>query len=123
MANVTIVRMPVYLGNKLIGEITDANYTHNTNDEQGHAQDGSNYFSTGNDTTEFDFNTVVPKAGHKASLTAALLGHLDVTVTTKVDGNAEKIDGRFSSRSYKSESKNGMLTGAWKFMGGAPKVV
>lgn len=120
MANVRVQRMSVYLGSKLIAEILDSTYTHNTNDEQFHALTGSNFFSTGNDTTEFDFNTVVPKAGHSAALKAALLGHSDVTVTAQVDGGIEQMDGRFMQRSYKGESKAGSLQGSWKFAGAQP---
>jgi len=123
MANVRVQRIKVYLGSKLIGEILDATYDHNTNDEQYHATSGSNFFSTGNDTTEFSFTTVVPKTGHQAQLKQACLGHLDVTCTAEVDGGIEQADGRFTQRSYKGESKNGSLQGSWKFMGGAPSTI
>lgn len=121
--NVRIDRAQVYIGSKLIVEISNAKYGHNTGDDQGDGFNGSVYFTTGNDRTTLDFDVMVPKKGVTATaLKQAVINHSDVQMAIFVDGGIERIDGRLQSRDYDWESKSGMLKCSYKFIGSKPQV-
>lgn len=126
MADKKFRRMTIAIETKKILETSGGTYTHRTNDQRQHGQDGSMGHSEGNDETELQFDTCTPFGGHdnRANIRDALAGKRSVTATIFVDGGIEILkNARFVERKYTSDSKTGELKGSFQLEGGKPEIM
>jgi hypothetical protein len=122
MATHRVDRAFLYIGPKLIAEVTNVTITINTNNEQGHGTDGSNYYSKGNPVVDTSFDTVKPAAGYSAATleTAVINQDTDVELVVQIGDKVLSTEGTFTSAEYKGDMKTGMLNGSFKHAGGTP---
>jgi len=120
MANNRIRAMTIYLGSKKIAEVQSSSYDHASNDEQQIATEGVFGFSDGADTTQVQFQVIVPIQGLEVDIAQMVIDKEDISMGMEVDGGIEKLDGRITTRGYRSDNRTGVLTGDFTFIGGKP---
>jgi hypothetical protein len=123
MANRRINRLRIEIGATLVGQAETATIRMSSNDEQGHGEDGSNYFTDGNNTSEITMDAITPGDGYDIDMITMMVDKVDVDTSYTLGNQLWGSSGRFTEAEHKGESKTGMVKGNFKLVCGEPKLL
>lgn len=115
MAAATIKRAAVYINSAKLAECSDSSFDHNNNSEQMHGQEGVLGATDGNQTVQFQFDTVRPTSLTNAAtaLEDAMMSQALVSCVYAFGGKQYQVACKVQTAKMSSESKSGTLKGSW----------